>query len=128
LPEKKIGGKTDCGTCGGHLICRMSDYGGKWEDKPQWQDEDGNKAHFDKFGNCKHKPVEENIPNEIKLKDNKNQTILQESTTAATLTAGDPPRLLNNLTNDEMITRTYDMVKQMYRDYVDTKITEVKLD
>jgi len=122
LPEKVEGAEMTCKGCGTELICHMSNYKGDFKNKLQWQNEDG-KAHY---ATTNGKDFTCNIPetdeNEIELKN------IPKTTEQETITASNPQEQLNNLTNDEMITRTYDMVKQMYHDYVDTKLTEVKQD
>ncbi len=119
LPEKVEGAEMTCKGCGTELICHMSKYKGDFKNKLQWQNEDG-KAHY---ATNNGKDFTCNIPeiDEIELKETP-KTTEQETITASN------SQQLDHLTNDEMITRTYDMVKQMYRDYVDTKLTEVKQD
>ena len=121
MPEKVEGAEMTCKGCGTELICHMSNYKGDFKNKLQWQNEDGT-AHYKFNGKDYSCNIPETDENEIELKDN-TQTIIQESATIP-----DPQQQLHNLTNDEMIARTYDMVKQMYHDYIDTKITEVKSD
>lgn len=78
MAEKKLGDKIDCGTCEAHLICRMSNYEGRFADKPQYQDEDNTKAHFDKFGNCKNKPTKEEIPKQTDEKQSQLKSDTEE--------------------------------------------------
>ena len=44
MPEKKVGVKTTCTKCRSEIICRMSNYSG-YENKLQWQNDDGS-AHY----------------------------------------------------------------------------------
>lgn len=43
MPEKKVGVKTTCTKCRSEIICRMTNYS-NFENKLQWQNEDGANA------------------------------------------------------------------------------------
>lgn len=45
MVEKKVGNTMTCNNCGTKLICRIKDYAGDFEAKPQWQNENG-EAHY----------------------------------------------------------------------------------
>lgn len=52
LPEKKEGLTTQCLTCEQTIFCRMTEYTGPYQNKLQWQYQNG-LAHFTKDGDCK---------------------------------------------------------------------------
>jgi len=64
-----------CLSCGTELICRIKDYGGGYEAKPQWQNEDGSAHYSTKDG----KDFTCNVP-----KDDESQEVHTTDTTANT--------------------------------------------
>jgi len=53
MTEKVIGDSKMCVACGKTIVCRMTAYA-DYPNKPQWQNEDDLKAHYDKTGKCKN--------------------------------------------------------------------------
>jgi len=78
MVEKKEGNTMTCNGCGTKLICRIKDYAGDFEAKPQWQNENG-EAHYHTNNG---KDFTCNIPN-----DNGSQQVQTNESTVTTNTA-----------------------------------------
>jgi len=111
---KEDGAEMTCRSCGTDVICHMSNYKGDFKNKLQWQNEDGT-AHYStnngKDFTC-NIPEQETDKNEIELKSNEKSTI--------------PKNIPHNLTSHEMLERIYDMMLDMYEDFCDKKLKELK--
>lgn len=100
MVEKKEGNTMTCNNCGIELICRIKDYGGGFEAKPQWQNENG-EAHYHTSNG---KDFTCNVP-----KDDESQEvhITQESTIETNTANENSITILSNLPVMDDITLKY---------------------
>ena len=126
LPTPKSeGDKMTCPDCKMPIVARLKTYkDNQYPAYVQWQNPNETKAHKTKDGNCKNQEV--TPEDEIMLNPKEETTTAstsQEFSTGGTVT-GDFP--FYNLTDHEMIARTYDMISQMFCDWCDKKLKEPK--
>jgi len=107
MVEKKEGNTMTCNSCGTELICRIKDYGGGFEAKPQWQNENG-EAHYHTNNG---KDFTCNVP-----KDDESQEVHTQETTVETNTSGPDPLFVLTLPEMDEITA----------DYADKQITLIR--
>jgi len=107
MVEKKEGATMTCKNCDVDLICRMKEYKGDFAPKLQWQNFDGSAHYHTKDG----KNFTCNVPDDDKV-----------SSPSAKTPGDDPQTKFTSLTNDEMLSRIYEMVGEIFRDLIDKKI------
>lgn len=99
MVEKKEGNTMTCNNCGTKLICRIKEYSGDFEAKPQWQNENG-EAHYHTNNG---KDFTCNVP-----KDDESQEVHTSESTVTTNTVNEPtPTIESEIPQMDKITKGY---------------------